>query len=134
MDFQAVLPMPPILRNVACGSWQGDDAGAPVFRWYERRGPDRALLERRRLTAAEEAELDALPCDNAYDWCCEIWGTKWNAVDATRCWPGGEPLRYDFKTAWSPPEGIVQTLRERFPQLHISAFFDEPMMEIGGYY
>ena len=60
MDFQAVLPMPPILRNVACGSWQGDDAGAPVFRWYERRGPDRALLERRRLTAAEERRSHTL--------------------------------------------------------------------------
>lgn len=102
--------------------------------WYERRGPDYALLERRRLTAAEEAELDALPCDNAYDWCCEFWGTKWNAVDATKCWTHDEQLCYGFDTAWSPTEGIVQTLRERFPQLHISAFYDEPMMEICGYY
>lgn len=28
MDFQAVLPMPPILHNVARGTWPGDDAGS----------------------------------------------------------------------------------------------------------
>ena len=38
-----------------------------------------------------------------------------------------------FDTAWSPPEGIIHKLREDFPDLHISCFYDEPGMELAGY-
>lgn len=44
-----------------------------------------------------------------YDWCCQNWGTKWNACS-------GELQRDEendfifFDTAWSPPIGIVDVL------------------------
>ena len=42
-------------------------------------------------------------------------------------------LRSTFSTAWSPPEAICFKLREMFPDLSFSWFFDEPGMEFAGY-
>ena len=68
------------------------------------------------------------------DRCIDNWGTKWEA-DVT----GFEVQDYDtleieFQTAWSPPEGVVRKLREKFPELSFSCFYDEPGAEIAGYY
>ena len=72
--------------------------------------------------------------DRWYDWCIENWGTKWEA-DVT----GFEVQDYDtleieFLTAWSPPQGVVEKLREKFPELTFQCFYDEPGCEIAGYY
>ena len=72
--------------------------------------------------------------DRWYHWCIENWGNKWEA-DVT----GFEVLDYDtleveFQTAWSPPEGVVEKLREKFPELTFQCFYDEPGCEIAGYY
>ena len=61
---------------------------------------------------------------NWYDWCCENWDTKWNAYDVkrdvgTHKHVGGKYVTYDFLTAWSPPEKIVEKLRKDWPQLDI---------------
>ena len=45
-----------------------------------------------------------------------------------------EYIVYLFDTAWSPPEPVIQALREKFEEVNITAFFDEPGMEIAGYY
>ena len=72
--------------------------------------------------------------DRWYHWCIDNWGTKWEA-DVT----GFEVQDYDtleieFQTAWSPPEGVVRKLREKFPELSFQCFYDEPGAEIAGYY
>ena len=72
--------------------------------------------------------------DRWYHWCIENWGTKWEA-DVT----GFEVQDYDtleieFLTAWSPPQGVVEKLREKFPELTFQCFYDEPGCEIAGYY
>ena len=72
--------------------------------------------------------------DRWYHWCIDNWGTKWEA-DVT----GFEVQDYDtleveFQTAWSPPEGVVRKLREKFPELTFQCFYDEPGAEIAGYY
>ena len=46
-------------------------------------------------------------------------------------------LYYTFDTAWSPPEEAIDTLRKIYTEnmgVRITAWFDEPAMEIGGYY
>ena len=56
--------------------------------------------------------------DNWYDWQVNHWGTKWdingdvgiNDIDDETC-------SLVFQTAWSPPEPIVDKLREMFPDL-----------------
>jgi len=45
-----------------------------------------------------------------------------------------EILALTFNTAWSPPEGIVEKLREKYPDLSFQCFYDEPGCEIAVYY
>jgi len=45
-----------------------------------------------------------------------------------------EVLELTFSTAWSPPQGVVEKLKEKYPDLSFSCFYDEPGMEIAGYY
>ena len=44
-----------------------------------------------------------------------------------------ESFQAEFDTAWSPPEAICHALRDKFPDMCISWFFDEPGMEVAGY-
>lgn len=48
-----------------------------------------------------------------YDWCCNNWGTKWNACEAS--WEGNEYVSFD--TAWSVPIPIFEKLKEVFPDV-----------------
>ena len=72
--------------------------------------------------------------DNWYSWRCENWGTKWDCYDLDIEYEDSEQLALTFNTAWSPPEGIVEELRSRYPDLSFTCFYDEPGMEIAGYY
>lgn len=42
-------------------------------------------------------------CDTWYDWCCENWGTKWNACEVCM---GRDSI--SFQTAWSVPDPILE--------------------------
>ena len=55
--------------------------------------------------------------DRWYMWCVNNWGTKWDACDKSVEYEDSEILALTFNTAWSPPEGIVEKLRERYPEL-----------------
>tara|TARA_R100000908_G_scaffold65329_1_gene54387 strand:- start:2213 stop:2656 length:444 start_codon:yes stop_codon:yes gene_type:complete len=70
--------------------------------------------------------------DRWYDWHIDNWGTKWNSCDC-EVEDEGDVLRYTFNTAWGPPEPIICKLRELYPDVSISAFYDEPGMEFAGY-
>ena len=72
--------------------------------------------------------------DRWYHWCIENWGTKWDACDKSIDYEDSEILALTFNTAWSPPEGIVERLREKYPELTFQCFYDEPGMESAGYY
>ena len=39
-----------------------------------------------------------------------------------------------FNTAWSPPQGVVEAMRTKYPKLTFQCFYDEPGCEIAGYY
>ena len=71
--------------------------------------------------------------DNWYDWCVENWGTKWNSYDSEFIDEDEDRLEYSFNTAWAPPEPIIHKLRELYPDVGITAFYDEPGMEFAGY-
>ena len=71
-----------------------------------------------------------------WDWRVQNWGTKWNSYE-DQLNDEIDPhslLTYTFATAWSPPEQVISALREKFPDVDISAFFDEPGERIAGYY
>ena len=72
--------------------------------------------------------------DRWYHWCISNWGTKWDACDKSIDYEDSEILALTFNTAWSPPEGIVERLRGKYPELTFQCFYDEPGMEAAGYY
>ena len=68
-----------------------------------------------------------------YDWRVKNWGIKWDIGDIELQDQDPQQLIYTFETPWGPPEGICSTLREKFENINISWFFDEPGCEIAGY-
>jgi len=120
IDFHKIIPMPDILKNTVSGSCTID--GRQVTSWYE----DNSIADwnerdktKRLFTDEEKAGLKKIGCDNWYDWCCNHWGTKWNACHSAieNEYEGFIEIRFD--TAWCPPGPIVEALREMFPELEI---------------
>ena len=73
-----------------------------------------------------------------YSWCCDNWGTKWDAAEASvselhRCSSGYSELSIYFDTAWSPPIPIVDKLVSDYPDLYFKLSFYEPGMFFAGY-
>ena len=68
-----------------------------------------------------------------YDWRVQNWDTKWDAYDVVVTDDDPDCTEIEFNTAWSPPEAICSALREQYPDLSISWFYDEPGCEIAGY-
>ena len=70
--------------------------------------------------------------DRWYDWQINNWGTKWEPTDLSveQC---DEELELTFNTAWSPPEDICRAIRNKYPDVSVSWFYDEPGMEVAGY-
>jgi hypothetical protein len=68
-----------------------------------------------------------------YDWRVQNWDTKWDCYDVVVTDHDPDQLEVEFNTAWSPPEAICSALREQYPELNVSWFYDEPGCEIAGY-
>ena len=71
--------------------------------------------------------------DRWYDWRVQNWDTKWDAYDVEVVDDDPENMEITFNTAWSPPESICEALREQYPDVSVSWFYDEPGVEIAGY-
>ena len=109
-DFNAILPMPPELEDV---DWSEAEETNDIIR------------------ARYKKEHGS---DNWYDWRVQNWGTKWNSYSCFLEEEEDDYVVYTFNTAWGPPTGVIEALREQCPDFSISAFYDEPGMEIAGYY
>ena len=72
--------------------------------------------------------------DRWYDWRLCNWDTKWDCYDVVVTDDDPDQLEVEFNTAWSPPEAICSALREQYPDLSVSWFYDEPGCEIAGYF
>jgi len=71
--------------------------------------------------------------DRWYDWRLQHWNTKWDAYDVEVDAEEPDCLEVEFNTAWSPPEAVCHAIREQYPELNVSWFYDEPGMELAGY-
>ena len=109
-DFDAILPMPPELEDV---DWSEAEEMNDIIR------------------ARYKKEHGS---DNWYDWRVNNWGTKWNSYNCEIVEHEDDYVVYTFDTAWGPPTGVIEALREQCPDFSISAFFDEPGMQEAGYY
>ena len=109
-DFNAILPMPPELENVGWG-------------------------EAEEMNDIEKAKYKKeFGSIYWYDWRVDKWGTKWNSYNCEIVEHEDDYVVYTFDTAWGPPTGVIEALREQCPDFSISAFYDEPGMEMAGYY
>lgn len=58
-----------------------------------------------------------------YEWCCENWGTKWNAGEVSRAIGKAEGYKfkleatYYFKTAWATPRPVIVAASTKYPKL-----------------
>ena len=83
----------------------------------------------RRLVFKSTGQAD----DRWYDWRLINWDTKWDAYDVEVIDEDHDCVEIQFNTAWSPPTAICNELREQYPDIAISWFYDEPGCEIAGY-
>jgi len=123
--FTQIIPEPdwantPLLTSDNhYGTKYGNDGELPV--WNEEYG--------KRLIFQSTGITD----QRWYDWRLQNWDTKWDAYDVEVTDDDPENLEIEFNTAWSPPTAICNQIREDFPDIAISWFYDEPGMEIAGY-
>lgn len=76
-----------------------------------------------RLGQKSYENLQKYGAMNWYDWCCEHWGTKWNASETSVDW---EKREITFSTAWSEPVPIMSALHEEFPDVDFTwSYADE---------
>ena len=71
--------------------------------------------------------------DRWYDWRLQNWDTKWDAYEVSIDDDDPDQLEVSFQTAWCPPDAICHAMREQYPDLSVSWFYDEPGCEIAGY-
>ena len=103
-DFNKIIPMPKELEETVKGS---------------EHVPSKELIEK-------------YGADNWYDWRIFNWGTKWDVNDV-QIEEETDYMQYSFDTAWSPPDGIHSKLKEKFPDLSITWFWNEPGVQEAGY-
>ncbi len=134
-SFSKIIPIPTLLNNICQYTYTYNFVGKVTdethrFVTLNKQG---AIDSMRNLTPEEMAELETITPKLAPDWCQENWGCKAEAIDVNAD-EYGEQMTYDFITAYSPPYGIIEKLREIFSDLNISAFFDNEQDEEAGYY
>ena len=71
--------------------------------------------------------------DRWYRFCVDNWGTKWEAYDFCTMDIEEDHAEFTFNTAWGPADGIFDKIREDYPDVGISWFYDEPGCELAGY-
>jgi hypothetical protein len=74
------------------------------------------------LADAYKRNVDLTGCKTWYEWCCENWGTKWNACASAIEHDLEDDLQehevtVQFETAWCEPMPIFEALHEKFPRL-----------------
>jgi hypothetical protein len=134
-DFNAIVPMPEILKHKGWGWRQFEIEGETVGlqSWYVP-DPSEPLTGARPFTAEEQAQLDEIGAKDWYEWCNRNWGCKWNAAGADMTEDEDDYAAWVLDTPWGPPLAVVEALRQRFPDLRFVGFYDEPGMMVAGYY
>ncbi len=130
ITFHMVLPMPQELKGTIFPRRRTADQlrrDAKDYSWSDEVLQDNLA---NALTPEDAAKLDELKAkfgaDNWYDWCCDNWGTKWDACHAAH-----ERMPYvvaganskdrvtiSFDTAWAAPEQVIHALVRKYPNLN----------------
>ena len=126
--FTQIIPEPDWLNTPLMSS------DMPKYDWDKAKGKVGELPQYvedpwRRLVFKSTGIAD----DRWYDWRLQNWDTKWDCYDVVVTDDDPDQLEVEFNTAWSPPTAICNEIREQYPDLAVSWFYDEPGCEIAGY-
>ena len=103
-------------------------------RWGEKYGKDGELpIRSEDPFVTYRFQSTGIADQRWYDWRLQNWDTKWDAYDVVVTDDDPDQLEVEFNTAWSPPEAVCSAIREQYPDLSVSWFYDEPGMEFAGY-
>lgn len=110
--FQAIRPCPQALLDTTSG-------------FFGTGTPEQISLEAQSAKNREEYGYA-----NWYDWCNGEWGTKWDIDPCVNidlklfgdCWL----ISVSFDTAWCPPEKLYQFISEKYPDIELDAYWEEP--------
>lgn len=143
VDFEMVRPMPKSLEIVsgsitrdAVDAYNGKDVTFHAMRADLEYGTnlpfDIETIDDLKLLGAMYLVNEKLyGAKTWYDWCCDNWGTKWNAcnTDVVEC---GDLAIVTFDTAWAAPDvRMFDELFAKSPYLYYAESFDE---DYGGIY
>lgn len=127
IDFNKIIEKPKSL-DIQSGS-SGWTAAFLLFGITERLGSQSHALEAARFASwSKEQQEEAIKLAFAYkenkethghttwyEWCCDKWGTKWNAYDTPDARDTFDTVH--FSTAWSCPHPVIEALSRKFPTL-----------------
>ena len=130
-SFQSILPVPSELTGTCSPTRICTDD--EYHEWIREHQPTYDFNNRPITKQMSERFKNKYGADNWYDWSVQNWGTKWEVGYVEYEQLDEQSIRYSFDTAWSPPEGIYDTLVDRFPDLEISWFYREEGMQFAGY-
>jgi hypothetical protein len=132
-SFEAILPMPKELKNVKSPVIIMTEAEIETYK--KEHSNSEWCLDNLPITQEASDRLDELYDENNwYDWANTNWGVKWDACDVQVDEEFGDTeITYRFDTPWGPPNEIYTLLVAKFPEVHISWFWDEPGTEVAGY-
>lgn len=143
LDFEAIVPMPPELRDTVCPvrvvdtQAEADELNERLRVQAERNPGIHQGKTIAAITTAEAGRREAAygrtglsqPVLTWYEWAIKYWGTKWpvtRAATYSRAQPGR--LNLVFTTAWSLPEPIFAALENQYQvKVHARAMIE------GGY-
>jgi hypothetical protein len=113
--------MPLLTSDTHYGTKYGNDGELPI-------------LQTDRFGDSLRFQSTGIADQRWYDWRLQNWDTKWDAYDVEQH-DFDDPDQYEvtFNTAWSPPDAICHKIREDYPDVSVSWFYDEPGCEIAGY-
>ena len=124
--FTQIIPEP---------DWVNKPLMSSDNRWGQKYGKDGELPQYEGEGAIKRLVFKSTDITDQrwYDWRLANWDTKWDAYDLTVEDEDPDQLEVTFNTAWSPPDAICHALREQYPDVAVSWFYDEPGCEIAGY-
>ena len=122
VTFAKLIPMPEILHRTADGSTKIDNVLVRTWMAYE---DDDGNRIDRLPTEEEAAELREIGHASWYSWAMVNWGTKWDACETVSIDRDGDTLRLVFDTAWSPPQPVLDKVKEVWPNVDIEGYWEE---------
>ena len=126
--FHQIIPEPNWIKIPASENLK-DSAGNPVAKKGEL--PIKSNDRFRELQWSSSGRQD----DRRYQWRLRNWDVKWDLSPDHIEYLADDYdfFKLTFDTPWSPPEQICESLRNRFENVEITWFFDEPSEQIAGY-